>query len=219
MDFVSVTPAPGKRNFRGVSPEARQAERRKRLVEAGLAGFGLHGFHGVGVREICGLAKLTERYFYESFENREALFVAVYIEAAQRIRSAIAAAHAKARPEPTAFARAGLEATLRTFRDDPRIARILLLEELSVAAVSVGRTRIVESQAFAAEIAAITKAFHPDIAEKHLRAEIIGNGLYGSTVYIAMRWALEGFREPLEVVLEHCLLFYEALEQRMRAGG
>jgi AcrR family transcriptional regulator len=211
---VSTPAATGKRNFRGVSPEDRKAERRKRLVEAGLEAFGVHGFLAVGVREICGLAKLTERYFYESFENREALFAAVYMEAAQRIRTAIAAAHAKARPEPTAFARAGLEATLRTFRDDPRIARILLLEMFAVS--NVGEVRLVESQAFADEIAAITKAFHPDIDEKHLNADIIGNGLYGATVYIAMRWALEGFRAPLEVVLDHCVLFYEALEEKMR---
>ncbi len=215
MTFVATPATTGKRNFRGVSPEDRKAERRKRLVEAGLEAFGVHGFLAVGVRDICAVAKLTERYFYESFENREALFAAVYSEAARRIREAIAAAHARARPEPTEFARAGLEATLRTFRDDPRIARILLLEMLAVS--SVGEIRLVESQAFADEIAAIAKAFHPDIAEKHLRADIIGNGLYGATVYIAMRWALEGFREPLPVVLEHCLLFYEALEQKMRA--
>ena len=216
MAFVSTPATTGKRNFRGVSPEDRKAERRKRLVEAGLEAFGVHGFRGVGVREICGLAKLTERYFYESFENREALFGAVYSEAAQRIREAIAAAHAKARPIPTEFARAGLEATLRTFRDDPRIARILLLEMFAVS--SVGEVRLVESQAFADEIAAITKTFHPDIGEKHLSADILGNGLYGATVYIAMRWALEGFREPLPVVLEHCLLFYEALEEKMRTA-
>src|ERR1700748_748723 len=112
MTFVSAPATTGKRNFRGVSPEDRKAERRKRLVEAGLEAFGVHGFLGVGVREICALAKLTERYFYESFENREAFFAAVYSEAAHRIREAIAAAHARARPEPTEFARAGLEATL-----------------------------------------------------------------------------------------------------------
>ena len=214
---MTASVATSKRNFRGVSPEDRKAERRKRLIEAGLQAFGLHGFHAVGVRDICGVAKLTERYFYESFGNREALFVAVYTEAAQRIRSAIAEAHAAARPEATAFARAGLEATLRTFRDDPRIARILLLESLAVG--SVGEARLVESQAFADEIAAITKAFHPDISDKHLSADLIGNGLYGSTVYIAMRWAFEGFREPLETVLEHCLLFYEALEQNLKTSA
>ncbi|HEX4339220.1 MAG TPA: TetR/AcrR family transcriptional regulator [Polyangiaceae bacterium] len=206
----------GRRNFRGVSPEDRQAERRKRLLEAGLEAFGGRGFYAVGVRDVCALAKLTERYFYESFENREALFVAVYEEAAQRVREAIADAHTRAPLGVTAYARAGLEATLRMFRDDPRVARILLLEVLSVGA-NRGEASLMVSQGFADEITATAKAFFPDIEERTLNAEIVGNGLYGSTVYIAMRWTLGGFREPLEVVLEHCLLFYEALEARMSA--
>jgi len=213
---VSVPTPHAKRHFRGVSPEDRQAERRKRLLEAGLEAFGARGFYAVGVRDVCGLAKLTERYFYESFENREALFLAVYQEAAQRIRDAITEAHSRARADATELARTGLEATLRTFRDDPRIARILLLEVFAVA--NVGEARLVVSQGFAEEIAAITRAFYPDIEEKQLSADIVGNGLYGSTVYIAMRWALDGFREPLETILEHCLLFYESLDDRMRAA-
>ncbi len=214
MGPVSVSTTGAKRNFRGVSPEERKAQRRQRLLEAGLETFGARGFHAVGVRDVCTVAKLTERYFYESFANREALFLAVYQEAARRIHDAIAVAHASARPEVTAFARAGLEATLRTFRDDPRIARIVLIEAFAVA--DLGEARLVVSQAFADEIATVAKAFYPDYAERHVVPEIVGNGLYGSTVYIALRWALEGFREPLEVVLEHCMLFYEALELRMR---
>jgi AcrR family transcriptional regulator len=213
---VPADAAPVRRNFRGVSPEDRQAERRKRLLEAGLEAFGERGFHAVGVREVCSVAKLTERYFYESFANREALFLAVYREAAGRIRDAITAAHAKARQEITALARAGLEATLRAFRDDPRLARILLLEVFAVGE-DIGEARFVVSQEFADEIATITSAFYPNLATSNLNAQLIGNGLYGSTVYIAMRWALDGFREPLEVVLEHCFLFYKALETSMRA--
>jgi AcrR family transcriptional regulator len=183
-------------------------------MEAGLDAFGVRGFHGVGVREVCGLAKLTERYFYESFENREALFLAVYQEAANRIRLAVAQAQAKAEPTPGALARAGLEATLRAFRDDPRLARILLLEVFAVG-TAVGEARFDVSQAFADDIATIAKGFHPGIADAGVSPEIVANGLYGSTVYIAMRWALGGFREPLETVLEHCLIFYEALNDRM----
>src|SRR5262245_30805543 len=116
---VTDSAAPVRRHFRGVSPEERQAQRRARIVEAGIELFGVKGFHGVGVRDVCAAAKLTERYFYESFENREALFLTVYQEAARRIRVAVAEAHAKAEPEAVAVARAGLEATLRGFRDDP----------------------------------------------------------------------------------------------------
>jgi AcrR family transcriptional regulator len=213
-DAVSLPATPVRRNFRGVTPEQREAQRRARLVEAGLEAFGTRGFHGVGVRDVCTIAKLTERYFYESFENREALFLAVYQEAARRIRVAVAEAHARAEPSINDLARSGLEATLSSFRDDPRLARILLLEVFAVGS-AVGEARFDVSQAFADDIAFIARGFHPGLPKTGLSPEIIGNGLYGSTVYIAMRWALGGFREPLEAVLEHCLLFYEALNDRM----
>src|SRR5689334_2593599 len=173
--LVTFPAAPVRRHFRGVSPEERQAQRRERLVEAGLDAFGARGFHGVGVRDVCALAKLTERYFYESFENREALFLAVYQEAARRIRVAVATAHAKAEPSPSAFARSGLEATLRSFRDDPRLARILLLEVFAVGS-AIGEARFDVSQAFADDIAAIAKGFHPSAADTGISPELIANG-------------------------------------------
>ena len=39
----------------------------------------------------------------------------------------------------------------------------------------------------------------------------IANGLVGSTLYIVMQWALNGFEDPLTQVLEHCALFYDAI--------
>jgi len=63
-----------RRSFKGMSLEERQAERRERLMEAGLQAYGTQGFFSVTVRDICIEAKLTERYFYESFKNSEALF-------------------------------------------------------------------------------------------------------------------------------------------------
>jgi AcrR family transcriptional regulator len=213
---MPVAPTTARRHILGVSHEARQEERRARLLAAGLEAFGKQGFHSVSVKEVCGLAKLTERYFYESFESREALFVAVYEEATERIRHAIAEAHAEIRPDAMAFARAGLEVALRMYRDDPRVARVVLLEPLAVAAS--GKAQLAVTQAFSEEIGAIAQAFYPQLRERRLNAETIGAGLYGSTVGIVIRWALNHFREPIEVVLEHCLLFYDAIDQRMKSA-
>src|SRR5690606_9237384 len=66
------------RRFRGVAADERRRQRRQQLLDAGLKCFGTVGFRAAGVRDICAEAQLTERYFYESFKNREALFLAVY---------------------------------------------------------------------------------------------------------------------------------------------
>ena len=42
-----------RRNFRGLSLEQRQGERRTRLIEAGLQVYGTQGFFSVTVRDVC----------------------------------------------------------------------------------------------------------------------------------------------------------------------
>src|ERR1700754_2161618 len=67
-----------KRRYGGASFEDRQAERRERLIAAAIEVFGRWGREGATVAAICAEAGLTARYFYESFPNRDALFIAAY---------------------------------------------------------------------------------------------------------------------------------------------
>ena len=82
------------RPWRGVSAEDRTSERHERLMEAGLDVFASTGYAACSVREVSRAAGLTERYFYESFENREALLTAL----ADRIVGDFLAAAAPALP-------------------------------------------------------------------------------------------------------------------------
>jgi AcrR family transcriptional regulator len=208
------------RNFRGLSPNERVDQRRKQLLDAGLECFGTRGFHGTGVREICAQAGLTERYFYESFKNREALFQAVFEHVSQQVLEAIVQALQKAGREPSELARAALRPMLESYRADPRLARILLMEVLSAGAREAS---LVTSEKFAALIAGLIAALDPELGSRGYDAKTIADGLYGSTVYIAMRWTESGFAEPVDEVLDHCVIFYEALtthltgRTRMRA--
>lgn len=198
------------RRFRGQSPEERQRLRRDRLIEAGLETFGARGFHEVGVRDVCSQARLTERYFYESFQNREALFVAVYERAVARVREAITLAIGRSPLEVTPLARAALRAFLETLRAEPRLAQILLIDVLTVGA-AVGNRSLLATQSFAELVGTLVEKLYPDLPEQKLDAQLIANGLVGSTIYIVMHWAFSGFERPLDRVLDHCVVFYEAL--------
>lgn len=198
------------RRFRGVSAEQRVRRRREQLLEAGLEMFGTRGFHAVGVRDICAEAKLTERYFYESFANREALFSAVYERAVARVREAISSAISEAPPQLTPMARAGLRAYLETLQAEPRMARILLIDVLSVGA-DAGNQSLLATRSFADLVRAMMQELYPGLDHTHLEAQLLANGLVGSTLFLVMQWAFNGFQEPLEHILEHCVLFYEAL--------
>lgn len=170
-----------------------------------MRAFGTRGFHEVGVRDICAEAKLTERYFYESFSNREALFLAVYDRGIVRVREAILGALDGRSAEE--MARAGLRAFLSLLRDEPMWARIILIDVMSVGP-TVGTQSFEATRDFADLVGNIVRALYPD---RDLDPQLVANGLVGSTVYLVMRWAQGGFVEPLEHVLEHCALFYDAL--------
>lgn len=206
---------PTGRPFRGVPSDERQAQRRRQLVEAGLDVFGTRGFHLAGVRDVCAAARLTERYFYESFRNREVLFLAVYEAAVERMRAVVARALERAGDRPTEIARAGLTAMLTTYREDPRLARILLVEVLAIGR-EVGDAQYAVNASFAEMIAALTQGLFPGMTEHGLEPRLVGNALYGSTLYISMQWASGGFREPQEQILAHCLLVFDALFAEMR---
>src|ERR1700712_469447 len=116
--------------------EDRAAARRAALVEAGVELLGTEGAAGVTVRAVCRGAKLTERYFYESFDGRDALLRAVHAEVAGEAREAIAAAvathlSAGAGPDDEALAAAAVGAFTAFLEEDPRRGRVLLSESFS----------------------------------------------------------------------------------------
>ena len=68
------------RQFKGLSLSERKQARREKLIEAGIEAYGTHGFFSVTVKDICLEAKLTERYFYESFKKSEQLFQTIFLK-------------------------------------------------------------------------------------------------------------------------------------------
>lgn len=208
--------APPGRIFRGQSQEERVAQRRRQLLDAGLALFGTRGFHAVSVRDVCTEAKLTERYFYESFKNREALFVAVYREGVELIRNAIVAAIAQAAGSAEGAARAALYAYFNTLREQPLLARVLLIDSLAIGGEA--DNPIVDSMSSFVEIVSATiLGLYPDLPQHKLDPLWIGNGLVGATVFMAQRWAQGGFAEPVDRVVDNCSAFVDGLAALVRA--
>ncbi|MQA09739.1 MAG: TetR family transcriptional regulator [Pseudonocardiaceae bacterium] len=135
------------RSWRGVSAEERRVERHAQLVEAGLEVIGTHGWANTTVRGVCRRAGLTERYFYESFLDREALLVAVYErvlgEGIRVVLEAISAAPKDFRLTVRAAITAGVE----LLTDDPRKGRVLALEAMTNEALQRRRREAMQAQA------------------------------------------------------------------------
>ena len=93
------------RVYAGLSPELRRRERRNRLLDSGLAVFGTAGYAAATIPGLCAHASVTTRHFYEEFESREALLLAVYDEVIASTERAVGSALAAA-PTTSAIASA-----------------------------------------------------------------------------------------------------------------
>lgn len=123
-----------RRSWAGVGIEERRRLRRERLLEVGVDLIGSTDGTAANVRAVCRAAELTERYFYESFTDRDTFVREVYAHVAGLAREALARAVASA--EPTALAEAAVRAFVELMVDDPAKGRVLLLAPLREPAIS-----------------------------------------------------------------------------------
>jgi AcrR family transcriptional regulator len=114
--------------YRGATAEERRAERRARLLDAGLELVGTSGWQAATVRAVCARARLTTRYFYESFETRDALLLALFDAITEEAAARVLAAVAAAPDEAQAKSRAAVGAFVDLLVEDPRKARVAFSE-------------------------------------------------------------------------------------------
>lgn len=199
------------RTFKGLSAEQRQAERYQKLMDAGLHCFGSHGFYRVTVREICAEAKLTERYFYESFINSEALFTAVYQHIIKEMQNEIIhTVLAAADKKPKALIKTGLTAFLGYIREDVRVARILFVDAPHVRFENNVLIRDTLSS-FNTLLQYLWQLFFPQALNSSLNFDLISAGLNGANIHIVTYWIDSEFAQPFDEVLESCYTLFEAM--------
>lgn len=195
------------RQFKGLALEERKQIRKQKLIEAGLQAYGTHGFFSVTVKDVCKEAKLTERYFYESFKRSEELFQAVYLQLIEDLQQNIVLAVTQHLPHQEQMIEAGLTTLLTILRDDPRIARILFIDAILVHELH-GKTILESMSLFDRTIFNFLNLLFPNQLQNKSQATFIASGLNGYVTQIAMRWISTGFKYPIEDVLEACKIAY-----------
>ncbi len=124
------------RRYGGKTVEERRAERRDRLLDAGLERFGTAGYPSTTIEGICAAAGVTARHFYEEFGSREELLRAVYDREIDATTVAVVTTMADAVEHPRDLesrVRSGVGAFVGAFLDDPRRARIVCIESVGVS--------------------------------------------------------------------------------------
>lgn len=192
------------RQFKGLSLTERKQARREKLIEAGIAMYGTQGFFSVTVKDVCNEAKLTERYFYESFKKSEELFQTVFLKMIEKMQTCLTQAVLMAAPEPNNMVTAGLSALLSAIKDDPRMARIIYIDAMLVQDLHNQATIQETLTQFDRIIQGFVMITMPNAPHSAEEVSLMATGLNGYVTHIIIRWVSEGFKQPLEDVLAAC---------------
>ncbi|MFI5683270.1 TetR/AcrR family transcriptional regulator [Streptomyces sp. NPDC051636] len=121
--------------YGGRSAEERQAERRRRFLQAALQLFGdSPGFRATTVAVLSQAAGLSTRQFYEEFRTLEDVLAALHLEVNDWAERAVLAALAEAGSLPLAERVTALfRAYARDVTSDPRRIRITFVEIIGVS--------------------------------------------------------------------------------------
>jgi AcrR family transcriptional regulator len=192
------------RPYRGVKTDERRQRRRLDLIAAAIAVYGKRGYRQSTVKAVCDQAGLTERYFYESFENSEALLAACYEAVTLAVFANLLKAGAEAKVTGNGDAaraermRAMLRAYFRLLEREPRSAQLFLTEIRGVGPV-VDAT-------FASCLREFGRAISETLAPPGARRDsLLEAGVVGGIMHIASRWIGDGHRPSVNRVADTAL--------------
>lgn len=133
------------RRYGGKSADQRRAERRAQLVEAALEIWQQQGWAAVTMRGVCAQAGLTDRYFYESFADRDALLGTVWDQMRDETLTMLVGAIASVGEEDAlAQLTAAVDAVVHHIADEPALAQIIFGDHAGSAVLEQRRRDTVQ---------------------------------------------------------------------------
>ncbi|OLF18997.1 TetR/AcrR family transcriptional regulator [Actinophytocola xanthii] len=131
---MAGTGAVARRTYGGRSAADRRAERRERLLDAGLDLFGTSGYAAASIEKLCTHAGVSTRNFYEEFASREDLLMALHDRIVEQAFQAVVSALSEGADAPLARRfELAVRAFVTTTASDPRWARLAYVEIIGVS--------------------------------------------------------------------------------------
>jgi AcrR family transcriptional regulator len=130
------------RPYRGVAPDERRRKRREALLEAALDCVADESVE-LGVRSVCAKAKLTPRYFYESFSNLDELLVVLVDQVSAEVMRGAQTAISDAPGDIRSQCRAAAGGAYAALLGDPRKAKAMLVVASGSELLQERRRRLV----------------------------------------------------------------------------
>lgn len=192
------------RSYGGRSVAERQAERRERFMAAALDVFGTSGYAQGTISAICAAAGLSRRQFYEVFDSREELLVAVYDMIHDEAHAAVLTAFASVDASTTEIGdrvRPAIAAFFDSVATDPRRIQIAFIEVGGVSARV--ETHRQEKRAEWIEFFSATAAVvAPDLPESQYGFDYEAAAFIGALAQAGHLWASRTYRPDRDVVVD-----------------
>jgi AcrR family transcriptional regulator len=204
------------RLYGGLAPKERRAARRRRLMDAGLALFGVIGFGKTTIPNLCRTAGVTTAHFYEEFGTLERLLEAVYAEIAETVFERVRAELRTPDRSGAERIRAAHDAYFGYLTSDERRARIYALGAIGVSP-EFERYRRLHHEAFVAQGArAAAKA--GAIKPATLDYRLLSAALAGAALALLTDWIFADPRPSIDQLSTHLtVLWVSALGEQSRA--
>ncbi|MBB5911526.1 AcrR family transcriptional regulator [Nocardia transvalensis] len=187
MPTATEEPRGESRRWRGREPADRTATRRRQLLDAGFELMGTVGVAGMSMRAVCRTAGLTERYFYESFANLDALQLAVLDDVVLGARDRLLESLSTAPTEPDRVF-AYMVARFTDYMDeDPRRGRIMFVESQATTVLGErGNELVVEFTAPIAMVLAQAEENRNPADDTDIRLN--AHAIFGTLAFLYRPW-------------------------------
>jgi AcrR family transcriptional regulator len=178
------------RPYRGVAAEDRVASRREALIDAALEVFTEEGWSALSARRVCQQAGLTRRYFYESFDDMDALIGATFDRITGEVNVAVRTAVGDGDGPLPELVRLAVSAALDVVAQAPWKGRFLAVVQNAGGSIAPHRTRAREGLAEIVELV-LSQQGEATLPIGSHDARIAAQVVVGATLSIANSWVAQ----------------------------
>jgi AcrR family transcriptional regulator len=191
-------------------------------MDAALDEIAAHGYHNTSIEQICRAAVVSTKSFYESFESREACYLALLQRTTDRIAAAMVERLQRAPADEAAATPELLAAFAHALVDDPRFARVTFGEAAGISP-AVERQRRVNRRWAAGFLEELWKHYGAtDAAVSADQAHSVAVGAIGGMFDMVADWLHDSDpsdAEAVDVLIARLTDFYGAVRSGLGRPG
>jgi AcrR family transcriptional regulator len=192
-------------NYGGRSRQERATDRRDRILASALQLFGSRDYDEVTVAEVCTGARVSKRYFYEHFVDREDLVRALHKEQNEWLLAGIVSATPEAPGALDEMLRPAVHQLLTLLRANPERAQVIYINAPRMETRRRGVLR--EDAQFLASMLRRVGAQPKDQTRYERMLLALVAGLSEVIIY----WLSRGMTDDLDELADHLAAYCQAV--------